>query len=242
MYTLDVTTDVHARHRSASPRSAHSPSQRTASSPLPPTCPPTQGTVYTSSKALLTEAAPTETGKNYPRQCSLLFAVVNDEPRFGYGMPGGHPFDTFVETIRARYDLEEVKPGLLAFLVYLSGAIASTGVPKRGKGHKDGIVSYGEIPDHDEWQAGIERAVKFLSSRERCPSGCAAARSYAPMSAQPRLILGSVASDALQVCARDGHAEEKEGCQAGRQEGQQAARHVGHAVQDASVERVWRAS
>ena len=136
--------------------------------------------VYKESKKLLAEPPTGTSGMAnvWPRPCSLLFGEnEHGEPRFLYVKKGAseaddepHPFTAYVERVAERFKLTEVKPNFVAFLVFAIGQITSTGIPARGKGKKRGIMKRGEIKDVTHWQAGIEKALKFMRNRDACPT------------------------------------------------------------------------
>ena len=142
------------------------------------------GRTYKQSKQLLVNApaGAMHLGSTWPRPCPLLFgANEHGEPRFLYTKKGAgedddqpHPFTAFVDSVASEFKIKEVKPNLVAFLVYTIHQIASTAVPKRGRGKTLGIVKHGEIKDVGHWSGGIERALKFISNRDLCPTEYAA--------------------------------------------------------------------
>lgn len=69
---------------------------------------------------------------------------------------------------RIRAGIKQVKPPLVAYLAYLVNQIASVGPRKRGR--KAYEVVRGDLSDHTYVNKGIERALKFMKNKKKCPT------------------------------------------------------------------------
>ena len=61
-----------------------------------------------------------------------------------------------------------IRAPLVAWLAYLVDQIASVGARKRGKlAHE---LVRGDLADHVYWNKGIQRALKFMMDKKKCPT------------------------------------------------------------------------
>ena len=67
-----------------------------------------------------------------------------------------------------RAQKEHLKPALVAFAAYIAGQVASTSTRKRGRTHLKKEVQ-GDLNNHDEWNDGIARALRWMRDRAACP-------------------------------------------------------------------------
>jgi hypothetical protein len=63
---------------------------------------------------------------------------------------------------------DDIQTALVAWLAYIVGFIAK--VSTRDKGHYAGEKVRGDLPDHNEWKEGIDRALRFMRDRKKCPT------------------------------------------------------------------------
>ena len=61
-----------------------------------------------------------------------------------------------------------IRAPLVAWLAYLVNQIASVGARKRGKlAHE---LARCDLADHGYWNKGIQRALKFMMDKKKCPT------------------------------------------------------------------------
>ena len=122
-------------------------------------------------------ALPTSHSRSkWPRQCALLFGKDTEgNPQFLHVEEGAteeddvpHGFTAYVAAVAAECGIDDVKPGLIAFLAFIADQVASADV--RAKGRGTGTVVQGDLENHTMWNAGIKRSLKFMKSRARCPT------------------------------------------------------------------------
>ena len=81
-----------------------------------------------------------------------------------------HSPDARAHRVCVRAQRDDLQIGLIAFAAYISGQIAS--VKPRKRGHKQylNMEVQGLFEDHDQWNEGIKRALKFFTDRVACPT------------------------------------------------------------------------
>ena len=81
-----------------------------------------------------------------------------------------HSPDARAHRVCVRAQRDDLQIGLIAFAAYISGQIAS--VKPRKRGHKQylNMEVQGLFEDHDQWNDGIKRALKFFTDRVACPT------------------------------------------------------------------------
>lgn len=72
--------------------------------------------------------------------------------------------------VAAECEIEEdqITPNLVAWLADMAGQICNVSKRKRGRGICK--LVQGDLDDHTKWNAGIQRALKWMKSREKCPT------------------------------------------------------------------------
>ena len=65
---------------------------------------------------------------------------------------------------------DTLEPNLIAFAAYIAGQIASTSKRKRGHGEYLMTEVQGDLKDHDHWNAGIAKTLKWMKDRAMCPT------------------------------------------------------------------------
>ena len=102
---------------------------------------------------------------NHPRPVSSHRIMSEPTPSLVYFSSSRPPP---IVCALGRCNIREIKPPLIAWCAYIVDQIASVGNRMRGK--KVCELARGDLADHNKWNKGISRALKFMKDKKKCPT------------------------------------------------------------------------